>query len=499
MVSGLRLLLACFSTLAMSTVFSKQRVTHYATFGDASKFGVQLLATDHTKVAELVGTPTDNFTQLAIDGVGASDGNYKTLALLLDEASGGRCDSCRVLTQQFLATMLKLVQEKGKVEKKDGQAASLDKSAYSVTVDPDLASDEVAKMCTNEAYAGYAAHIVKGCVEILQANHSEILPIFTASIQKNKFESLTTKVCEEQLGICPTKHGLPNKPSRCQACTEVAELFAFQLRRDHRRGLHTTSFSDAMSLTKKKKKDTSYLSRAHVQARLSELCADLKLAFYLPDQPAQIVSEMCEELTTDFEDDMVHFFTKRKGLDNVREVCVGATQMCTEEAYVESHKLAVFSNDQIVAFGPTPLLVGNIRDDSEKAPTITPAEKARRVAQKDLASNPSPAAQNEVRKSESKPTSQTQSSPESIAEALQLFIDEQSARGQLTETEEEALLKAVYNLDPTVLRVYRLNQKKGPKTLLARLRLVTGIPGAGKSQKTKPRTVSSGLPSPDEL
>ena len=51
------------------------------------------------------------------------------------------------------------------------------------------------------------------------------------------------------------------------------------------------------------------------------------------------------------------------------------------------------------------------------------------------------------------------------------------AQGKLNEADEEQLLRMIFQEDPTLLRCFRLNRKKGPETLLKRMNILISSPG----------------------
>jgi hypothetical protein len=274
-------------------------------------------------------------------------------------------------------------------------------------------------------------------------------------------------VCVKKLGACKSAPKLPEKPSKCRLCMETMSLFEYRLRRDSRAGLDITDLKDSMNLGKRKAVDTSYLSRKHVQTRLPELCQDMRNSMFIAETPAQALVELCDEIVTDHEDEVVGAFAKSTADSAIRKVCIDTAEVCDAQTYDQlKHDLA--TSPQRVAFGPLDITIREGKD--AVAEKLTPAQKAV-LADRKVQKKATPVAAQRTATKPSAPQASKLTNEDLIGK-LQDFLDEMEAAGRLTVAEQDGLLKKAFKADAALLRCYRMNQAKGSDKLLARMKLL---------------------------
>merc|ERR1711871_1059553 len=96
---------------------AKGTVTQYKVYENqtdlGTDYGVTLMLEDGRDYVHIPMKMGDNATQVALDSVGQAGGknNALTIAMLLDEAAGGRCDACRTTVEGLARIITNLVRD----------------------------------------------------------------------------------------------------------------------------------------------------------------------------------------------------------------------------------------------------------------------------------------------------------------------------------------------------------------------------------------------------
>jgi len=490
-----RCVLLSFAIFAIASVsFTVAQVTKYSAFVDQSEvgmsFGISLMDEKLTEIKKIELKPGANTTLAAIETIGRNDPNYKTIVVLLDESAGGRCDACRTTVENLVITMLKLVKKQGR-EALSKQLAGTGSPNYKISIDPADATRAVNKMCIDKKFTHYAPHIMKGCVEFLSLNGTAMVSKLNAALQGENYVGLMNELCVDMLGVCMTRPEPPKKLNKCRGCAEIISLFDYKLRRSN--NVAVDDHTDTMSLTKKKKKDMSFMSKAYLQGRIDFLCAtdSIQSSLLVSERFAQNLNEACDEFVSDYEEDLVRVFTKKKHMDFAagQEFCVDVTESCSGISEYEEASSLVMSKNDVVAFGPLEISITPQQDKASSVPRLSPAEKAAQIARKELkAQATQPKGQpkkNSPPVEEPRARKQEMTQEEEI-EALQDFIDEMEAQGKFSTEQSEALLRMAFNADKPLLRCYRINKNKGNAKMVARMKLIlpADLPKATKNTES---------------
>jgi polyhydroxyalkanoate synthesis regulator phasin len=483
---------------AWAACVTAQTVTKYSTFVEESdlgtNFGISLLDKTGKQMKSIKMVRGENSTTTAIAALGPDDNNYKTIGVLLDESAGGRCDACRTTVEHLIVTMMELVRSNGQFSRSAPESGTHIK----VSVPPEEATKAVNAMCTSAKFAKYAPHVMKGCVEFLASNGTEMVEKLNGAMQGEKFERLLDDICSGMIGVCKNRGKLPETISKCRSCAEVVSVFDYNLRRANPVADDSDGLSDAMSLNKRKKvKDLSYMSRLYVEKRLAELCGQSLQHTLLAGQTiSQALNEECEDLLDQYEEDIVRAFTKKKPMfDAGREICVDVASSCSENEYDELAE-QLLTGIHLVPFGPMDITITARSDRSASGfKQLSPREKAMLAAKKEAEIDSAVKARTgRATTKTAKPTKTTADatppkakaaamSPEEEVEALQDFIDEMESKGEISSDEAEAFLRKAFNADKALLRCYRMNRNKPAQKLLARMRLLTA--SAAKAEKVE--------------
>lgn len=259
--------------------------------------------------------------------------DYIAMLIALEEAAGGKCDACKT----FVELLTEELKEMGRKHAKQDGNDQFGQAKKSMHVDGDMESALLQSLCKGAAYLPYADHIKKGCADLLNANGTHILRVFSGG--KLRAEDTVNRkhtICAEMMQVCPVVKP-PKKVSKCRACAEAMQDLHFLLRRsinllwskttDGPNGHSSPALRDAKGIQHR-------FSRKHIIIEIQELCYDMENRH--PPAVAAEVQEVCEQLVEDYQEDIVKYFAPyqqgsaigHQHPNPARAVCVESAKMC---------------------------------------------------------------------------------------------------------------------------------------------------------------------------